>query len=88
MRFWAKREKNGWNEVKCETLDQAKRLQNTIYKEVGIGPDQTKKQKQAQIKLTAEVNHVNSQMVIQMTFLRKQTLTIGATEPGSPLSEF
>jgi hypothetical protein len=45
--------------VKCEVLDRAKELQNTEYQHIGIGPDQTKKQKQAEIKLTEEVNRLN-----------------------------
>jgi hypothetical protein len=45
--------------VKCEVLDCAKELQNTEYQHIGIGPDQTKKQKQAEIKLTEEANRMN-----------------------------
>ena len=45
--------------VKCEVLDQAKELQNTEYQGIGIGPDQTKKQKQAEIKLKEEANRMN-----------------------------
>ncbi len=45
--------------VKCEILDRAKELQNTEYQHIGIGPDQTKKHKQAEIKLTEEANRMN-----------------------------
>jgi hypothetical protein len=45
--------------IKCEILDRAKELQNTEYQHIGIGPDQTKKQKQAEIKLTEEANRLN-----------------------------
>ena len=45
--------------IKCEILDQAKGLQNTIYKDVGIGPDQTKQQKQAEIRLKEEADRMN-----------------------------
>jgi hypothetical protein len=45
--------------IKCEVLDQAKELQNTVYKGVGIGPDQTKRQRQAEIKLSEEANRKN-----------------------------
>jgi hypothetical protein len=45
--------------IKCEVLDQAKGLQNTIYKDVGIGPDQTKQQKQAEIRLKEEADRMN-----------------------------
>jgi hypothetical protein len=45
--------------VKCEILDRARELQNTDYQHIGIGPDQTKKQKQAEIKLTEEANRMN-----------------------------
>ena len=45
--------------VKCEILGRARELQNTDYQHIGIGPDQTKKQKQAEIKLTEEANRMN-----------------------------
>jgi hypothetical protein len=45
--------------VKSEILDRAKELQNTMYKDVGIGPDQTRKQKQAEIRLAEEVKRKN-----------------------------
>ena len=45
--------------IKCGVLDQARELQNTDYHHIGIGPDQTKKQKQAEIKLTEEANRKN-----------------------------
>ncbi len=45
--------------IKCEVLDQAKELRNTVYKDVGIGPDQTRKQKQAEIELKEEADRKN-----------------------------
>ena len=45
--------------VKAELLDAAKELQNTRYKHVSIGPDQTRKQKQAETALNEEVNRKN-----------------------------
>ncbi len=45
--------------IKCEILDQAKEIRHTMYKDVGIGPDQTKKQKQAEVKLAAIVEKKN-----------------------------
>jgi hypothetical protein len=36
--------------IKCNVLDQARELRNTVYKDVGIGPDQTKKQRQAEAR--------------------------------------
>ncbi len=45
--------------IKCEILDRAKELRNTAYKDVGIGPDQTRKQKQAEARLTAIVEKKN-----------------------------
>ncbi len=53
------RERREDETVKCEILDRAKELQNTEYQHIGIGPDQTKKQKQAEIKLTEEANRMN-----------------------------
>ena len=40
-------------------MDAAKELQNTRYKHVSIGPDQTRKQKQAETALNEEVNRKN-----------------------------
>jgi hypothetical protein len=45
--------------VKAELLDAAKERQNTRYKHVSIGPDQTKKQKQAETMLNEEVDRKN-----------------------------
>jgi hypothetical protein len=53
--------------VKCEVLDRAKELQNTEYQHIGIGPDQTKKQKQAEIKLTEEANRMNREELTEQT---------------------
>jgi len=47
--------------VKIEILDAAKELQNTRYKNVSIGPDQTRKQKQAETKLNEEVARKNKE---------------------------
>jgi hypothetical protein len=45
--------------IKSEVLDHAKGLQNTDYQDIGIAPDQTKKQKQAEIRLAEEVKRKN-----------------------------
>jgi hypothetical protein len=45
--------------IKCEILDQAKQLRNTMYKDIGIGPDQTRKQKQAEMRLATVVEKKN-----------------------------
>jgi hypothetical protein len=45
--------------IKSEVLDHAKGLQNTDYQDIGVAPDQTKKQKQAEIRLAEEVKRKN-----------------------------
>ncbi len=45
--------------IKCDILDQARELRNTEYKDIGIGPDQTKKQKQAEARLAAVADKIN-----------------------------
>jgi hypothetical protein len=47
--------------LKCDILDQARELRNTVYKDVGIGPDQTKKQKQAEMRLATVVDKKNKE---------------------------
>jgi hypothetical protein len=51
--------------IKCEILDQARELRNTRYKDVGIGPDQTRKQKQAKLKLNEEADRKNREELTQ-----------------------
>jgi hypothetical protein len=51
--------------IKCEILDQARELRNTRYKDVGIGPDQTRKQKQAELKLNEEADRKNREELTQ-----------------------
>jgi hypothetical protein len=45
--------------VKTELLDAARELQHTAYKNISIGPDQTRKQRQAEKKLQEEVERKN-----------------------------
>ncbi len=45
--------------IKSEVLDHAKGLQNMDYQDIGVAPDQTKKQKQAEIQLVEEVKRKN-----------------------------
>jgi hypothetical protein len=47
--------------VKVEILDAAKELQNTRYKYVSIGPDQTRKQREAEKKMNEEVDRKNKE---------------------------
>jgi uncharacterized coiled-coil protein SlyX len=46
-------------QVKTELLDAARELQHTAYKNISIGPDQTRKQRQAEKKLQEEVERKN-----------------------------
>jgi hypothetical protein len=46
-------------QVKTELLDAARELQLTAYKNISIGPDQTRKQRQAEKKLQEEVERKN-----------------------------
>jgi hypothetical protein len=45
--------------LKIEILDAAKELQNTRFKHISIGPDQTRKQRQAEMDLTKEADRKN-----------------------------
>jgi hypothetical protein len=47
--------------LKIDILDAAKELQNTKYKYISIGPDQTRKQRQAETKLNEEVDRKNKE---------------------------
>jgi hypothetical protein len=46
-------------QVKVEILDSARELQYTAYKDISIGPDQTKKQRHAEKKLAEEAERKN-----------------------------
>ncbi len=48
-------------DVKVAILDAAKELRKTRYRQVRIGPDQTRKQRQAEIKLEEEVERKNKE---------------------------
>jgi hypothetical protein len=62
--------------IKCDILDQARELRNTEYKDIGIGPDQTKKQKQAEARLAAVADKKNREDLTEQDRAKKQSVNL------------